>query len=52
MKPTEDKVVVEMRKKFAENQKKDGVKRVKTEKDFKKLLDRLNMYFFNEIDVV
>ncbi len=52
MNPSEDKIAIEMRKKFAENQKKDRLKRVKTEKDFKKLLDRLHTYFFNEIDVV
>lgn len=49
MNPKQDDIVIEMRKRFAENQKKAMKDKSKKDKDFKMLIERLHMYFFNEL---
>lgn len=49
MNAKQDEYIVEMRKKFSENQKKAKKEQMKKDKDFKMLIERLHMYYFNEL---
>lgn len=49
MNSKQNDMATEMRKRFAENQKKAKEDKMKKDKDFKMLIERLHMYFFNEL---